>query len=44
MQETPTGIPAGVSFSLSVFYPLTNKIKAFTQNKKHKLNSDYEVS
>lgn len=44
MQETPTGIPAGVSFSLSVFYPLTNKIKAFLQNSSTNKIDDYEVT
>ena len=41
-------IPAGVSFCIghlsSLYAPLLEEFKAFPQNKKHKLNSDYEVS
>ena len=44
MQETPTGIPAGVSFYLSVFVSLTNKLKAFHKIKSINKTDYYEVS
>ena len=41
--KAPTGIPVGV-FRKCFFYPLTNKIKAFTQIKNTNKIDDYGVT
>lgn len=48
MQETPTGIPAGVSFCIghlsSLYAPLLEEFKAFFQNSSTNKIDDYGVT